>query len=431
MKRRGNIIIKFLTAVALISVIIACGTYTISKINNNASAGVETRAKSSNGTYSNIAEAKTENDSDMVVPERLLPKYADEIRVSSDDDIASKYVPVNNPKYLQVLREEGKTYNSSVLGKVSGWASKKDWGMVGMAYFNYVYSIMSQGYIKKNDGLTIIEERSFGKVTESITVNKYELSFEIPDELATACAALEFFFGSDGSMTAFAKGFLDNVKIPINDGIITGLKNIGIVPDSLDPEKLKNEMLMFTKSKDSKLLEGKKVRIEYKDGQGIVSITPMDGCVLSAQEIDVIKRTNFVVDHYIFPDKQVEPDDEWQVPSGVFSGFLDPRMVGKIDGSVTVSRLSDFIKKEETYNRLRFKNGIIQFVSNSSSSSEITGQITGVSGGCNIPLSTGVVSDAILRGNMEYKNVSKDHLLFEARTTTSPVFEVRYQCEVK
>ena len=112
--------------------------------------------------------------------------------------------------------------------------------------------------------------------------------------------------------------------------------------------------------------------------------------------------------------------------------FLDPRLHGRVGGKVTVKRVSDFGNPSMGYSkRLRLEKGNISFTDNSSEGQAITGQLSGIKGLCTIPDKYGVITNATMTGTMVYKNVSTDHLLFEAEMTVTPTFEISYECSVE
>lgn len=129
------------------------------------------------------------------------------------------YKPVNQPAYLQLLRQEGKTYHNKVVGKVGGRASKKDWGVRGVAYFEYLYAVESRGKILRNDGAKIVEERAFDKVHENLLVSGYEIGIELPDKLDTVFQMLNYFGGKVATVAAAgrtAARIVNNVRIPVS-----------------------------------------------------------------------------------------------------------------------------------------------------------------------------------------------------------------------
>ena len=436
--------LKVLAAIALVAVTIAAGVFVIKTMTapNNPPNKPTVPTTKGGATGTDIVEIPTKQ------AERSKPKFSETIVVAKDDPLQPKYVPVNQPEFLQNIREEGKTYHSSVMGKVEGQASKKDWGIRGSAYFTYIYGVESIGKIIKNDGVTIIEERTFGKVIEDVLVSRYDVGFELPPTIqngfnflcATIGAAGEIYLGAGDGSTGATSGWqvgkiinqvVGDIKIPFDDVTFDKFRDEKMLPESLDPQRVKNEMMMFTKLKGGRILEGKKVRIIFKDGQGITSITPIR-CQLSEQEVDVIKRTNYVMDHYLFPDQQVAPNSTWDVNGDVFAGFLDPRLHGKVGGKVSVRRVSDFTDaKGEVAKRLRLVNGHISFTDNSTAGQAITGQLSGIKGLCSMPNKYGVITTAAMSGTMIYKNVSTDHLLFDAEMTVTPRFEISYECSVE
>lgn len=441
-----NTPLKILLAIALISVTIAAGVFTIKTITGSDGNGAKPTVNASKSTGS-----QGQGESSVIrrkPDERAKPKFSETIIVEKEDPLQPQYVPVNQPAYLQNIRTEGKTYHSRVMGKVEGKASKKDWGVRGSAYFTYIYGVESIGRIIKNDGVTIIEERQFGKVIENVIVSHYDIGFELPPTIkkgfnflcATIGAAVEIYSGAGDGTTGAGAGWeigegvnqvVSEIKIPFTDEMFTELRAQGMLPESLDPERVKQQLMMFTKAKNTRILEGKKVRIVFRDGQGITRIDPIQ-CRLTQQEVDVIKRTNYVMDHYLFPDQKVAPDSTWDVNGDVFAGFLDPRLHGRVGGKVTVRRVADFVDaKGEPAKRLRLVNGNISFTDNSSQGQAITGQLSGIKGLCAIPNKFGVITSATMTGTMIYKNVSTDHLLFDAEMTVTPRFEISYECSVE
>lgn len=440
-----NTTLKVLAAITMISIIIAAGVFTVKTLTKETPIITKDSEKKTKPTGTGGKEGGfiiREPD------ERSIPKYSEPITVTKEDPLQPQYTPVNQPAYLQNIRTEGKTYHSRVIGKVAGQAGKTDWGIRGSAYFTYIYGVESIGKIIKNDGVTIIEERQFGEIAEDVVVSSYDVGFELPpviqEGLNLLCSTLGaagdmYLAGGDGMAGANAgrevgKGInkvISEIKIPFTDEMFKDFRERGMLPKELDPERVKKEMMMFTKAKDTRILEGKKVRITFKDGQGITRIEPMD-CKLTPQEVDVIKRTNYVMDHYLFPDRKVAPDSTWDVDGDVFAGFLDPRLHGKVGGKVTVTRISDFTDaNSEVSKRLRLVRGNISFTDNSSQGKAVTGQLSGIKGICSIPNKYGVVTSAAMSGSMVYKNVSTDHLLFEAKMTVTPKFEISYECIVE
>lgn len=476
----SNSTIKILLAMALISITVASGVFTIKtlttetpppqtitvsstesyllqKSQNDNRRVVDEKQEEKKNSPETFVERETKQmtseknesntDDNQIITrkqdESSIPKFSEPIIVEKDDSFQPKYIPVNQPVYLQNIRMEGKTYHSRVMGKVEGKASKKDWGIRGSAYFTYVYGVESIGKIQKNDGVTIIEERTFSNVAEDVLVSRYDIGFELPPELQNGInifcgviGSLVSGYSEEGAGIGYEVGqsinnFISEVKIPFTDQMFSDFRSQGMLPPELDPERIKNELMMFTKAKNTRILEGKKVKITFKDGQGITRIDPIK-CELSQQEVDVIKRTNYVMDHYLFPDQKVAPDSTWDVDGDVFAGFLDPRLHGRVGGKVTVKRISDFVNADrEPSKRLRLEKGNISFTDNSSEGQAITGQLSGIKGLCTIPDKYGVITNATITGTMVYKNVSTDHLLFEAEMTVTPTFEISYECSVE
>ena len=164
--------------------------------------------------------------------------------------------------------------------------------------------------------------------------------------------------------------------------------------------------------------------------QGITRIEPVKGA-LSEKERDVIIRSNFALDHYVFPDRTVSPGDEWDIGGDVFAGFLDPRMSGKAGGKITVIRAPDFTAADGAISkRLKISQGnmVVQDVA---ATQAVTGQLTSLTGVLAIPDAVHVITSASLKGYADYQNVSTKHLLFQARHAVKPKFEIQYSCTVQ
>ena len=119
-----NTSLKILLAIALISVTIAAGVFTIKTLTadgdiKKTTAVVSQSAESSIQSGSNVIRRKPD--------EREKPKFSEAIIVAKEDPLQPKYIPVNQPAYLQNIRTEGKTYHSHVMGKVTGQARKQSY----------------------------------------------------------------------------------------------------------------------------------------------------------------------------------------------------------------------------------------------------------------------------------------------------------------
>ena len=327
-----------------------------------------------------------------------------------------EYTPINEPQKLQMLRKKGKTYESSVVGKLSGTATASNWGIKGQANFVYTYSVQSTGKIVENNGIKVIEERTFGKVSEHLFYSEGMIKFDLPSAFVWAAEFALLPFVDPLSATVVSET-LQEGKLDIK-----WLKMFGL-------DDLATSVLVTERLDAGKLLQGKKVRIEFTDGQGITNITPID-CKLTQDERDTINRTNFVMDHYIMPDREVRVNESWTVDASVFAGLLDPRMKGRVRGNVTIDRKDDLPLEDKVARRLRLTDGTIDFVSNSTEE-YVNGSVKQVRGNCQIPSDVEVVTEANITGIAEYNSVSKDHLLFKATMSTRPRFEVEYECRVK
>ncbi len=352
------------------------------------------------------------------------------IHVKPDDPLLPEYRPINSPEILQNLREEGKTYHSAIVGKVSGRAKKRDWGSIQTAAnFNYIYTMKTTGKIIKNDGRTIVEERSFDHVGENCVVTDVSAELSLPEE---------------GVVSDFIDGFVRGITGGLASGrdavkLANHVVRFDKVPERMMPFLIKvfgpnviaDKIKMLSKEKDGRILEGKTVRITFKDGMGVTRIDPINCPQLTKEEQAIIIRTNYVMDHYLMPEKEVAVGKEWKINADVFSGLIDPRLEGKIKGEITVERSADFRRRDKGVNKcIRLIDGQISVVSPEGGNT-VRGEITRVRGKAIRPDEHGVITSAGLQGYVQYKEVSRHHLLFDATMETEPKFDVEYECEVQ
>ena len=291
------------------------------------------------------------------------------------------------------------------------------------------------GKILKNDGHTVVEERFFDNVEDTLIVSDADVRVDMPAEKLGGIVRF---------IAAFASPYIaQEAREEAAEYATAALRLFNKVHVHYTKEELrkmaKKEGFLIDKVKatikaislpNATLLKGKKVRLTFKDGLGLVTIEPM-GCTLSDEEVDIIKRTNFVMDHYLMPETKKDVGDEWKVDGSVFSGFIDPRLQGKVVGSLTVERIADFSGADgQVCKRLRLRDGNIS-VENPNADNMIVGKFMQITGSANMPSKDGVVTGAALQGYADYKNVSKNHLLFEARMEVQPHFEIKYECVVK
>ena len=426
-----NNIITYVKAVALILLVLTASIYLIRTFMETPTTSTVVVVKEPTTEIGGKESAPTAQDDTKPSPEKQdkpliidLPPY---------QPLQPEYTPINEPEKFKQIRQEGKVYTSSVIGKVEGLAHKQDWGMKGQAYFVYLYGNTTTGKIIKNDGHTIIEERTFSNVVEEVLVSDAEIGLALPAAelgwLATAvalcntgelCTSLAVGAATEEGIIA-----LNQVNVPVRTSWLNALKKNGLLPNAFD---FSNPMQMFFKDDKFHLLEGKTVRITFEDGKGITKLEAL-GCELTDKERAIIMRSNYIMDHELFPNYDVSPGDKWTIRANVLSGLLDPRMEGKPDGSVEVQRENDGKTPEgDRTKRLRLTNGTM--VLKNPKDNSITGQVSIGNGECNIPHKTGVVRTASLSGHANYEEFSKDHLLFKATMSVNPSVEIEYECSV-
>lgn len=327
---------------------------------------------------------------------------------------------------LHQLRQEGKRYKGSVIGCIEGKGACENWGVAGNVFFNYVYTLHTESEIKHNDGKKVVEIRSFSHVSDTLSTSNHRIKLNLSD---THVKGVSVILGAASSICGFeptVAGTSAFVFLKKVNGKEVGIPNhiyrllqAGL-PEGYRPDDIiKNNFIGFKQGET--ILDGKKVQITFENGKGITEITPLDGSKLTATEESFIKRTNFVMDYYLFPENH--PEDSWSVNGNVFGGLIDPKLNCRVDGKVELG-------KEPATSKDELEVGIVKgelHLINDDTEKKACGNITGLSGSCVVNNKQHMVTSARIKGYADYSQVSKNHLLFEAKMATTPEFEVIYE----
>jgi hypothetical protein len=174
-------------------------------------------------------------------------------------------------------------------------------------------------------------------------------------------------------------------------------------------------------------LQGKKVRIRYQNGQGVVELTPID-CSLTPDEQSFFFDTACISDPYLFPNLDSKEGDSWTINGADLMPLIDPSLKSTVTGKLTVRRGKNVGDATHPAASLRLEEGVLDLQS-TDEKSETRGHWE-PRGDLIYSFADRVVTQANLGGTFVIDTHSTDHILFEARQTVEPVYQITYSCEV-
>lgn len=367
--------------------------------------------------------------------------------------------PLNNPKEFKETRKQGYRYNGSSFAIIQGKGSNKKWGFKGEVNYNYTYNMSYTSKIQSNNGYRIIEYRTFNQVRQNLFVSPIRFSLGIEHlSKITQIITLGFEF-----ITLFH---------PFHPAISFGVRKITKTPDLLSKyfefseeqvnscienlqkyiitrgfgnaiqrqlQNMKNTFLkagkVFGYPANMNLLEGKTFKLIYEDGIGLVKIDVVNpNQIVSLAEKELIERAFYMADYYIFKDKdkplkKIDVGTSWKVEARNFASILDPRMSHTSSGSISLSRQQDVQMNNKNYATFSISPSTISMM-DTERTHKMIGEVTLTGGEIHYDLDLKYVFDTKLQGTLNYKQISKDHLLFETTVTTKPTFQIYYTCDV-
>ena len=366
---------------------------------------------------------------------------------------------LNNPKEFQETRKQGYRYNGNTFAIIQGKGVNKKWGFKGEVNYNYTYSMSYTSKIQSNNGYRIVEYRTFNQVRQNLFLSpiRFSLGIEHLSKITQIISlGLEF-------LTLFH---------PFHPMISFGVKRISKTPDLLNKyfefseeqvnsciENLQKYMItrgfgniiqkqlqsmkdtflkagkVFGYPASMNLLEGKTFKLVYEDGVGLIKIDVLDpNQIISLAEKDLIERAFYMADYYIFKDKdkplkKIDVGTSWKVEARNFASILDPRMSHTSSGLISLSRRQDVQMNNKNYAVFSISPSTISMM-DTERTHKIIGEVTLTGGEIHYDLGLKYVFDTKLQGTLNYKQISKDHLLFETTITTKPTFQIYYSCDV-
>ena len=316
---------------------------------------------------------------------------------------------VGNPDQIRDTLRTGKAYRVVVKGGFDARVEDKDYGVKQVTNLAYAVEMVLTRHIESNDGKRVVELRHFE------TCRNVKLLCDVEGVVIELGLPGTLLLGAIGYLQPGAPAAIVSAQ-PIVESILeTGARAIA-----------NDQALKAVAHVES--ISGKKVRITYVDGVGVESIEPVD-CDLSPSERDFVFNAAVLSDCYILPDVKSKPGQTWNVDGSQFSAFLDPSTRGIPEGEIEIRRGQDAQIDGKTFATLGIVRGFLELNASDLSARRV-GSFT-PRGQLQFNISDGYISKAELVGDLVLEEISKDHILFEARFHTRPRMKVTYSCELK
>ena|GEM_PF-5579114 len=320
--------------------------------------------------------------------------------------------PVDTER-LRATYQVGKTYISTVKAGLTSKASYKDWGITSAMTINYASEFQISRYVVANDGK---------KMTVDVQVDRAQ--------------NITVFTSLDG--VSIDLGFVAQGIMEIGGawaGLPPGSSEVarGTVEKLLNLDSVKNYSSDIMTDEQAKVfafvdeMQGKKARIVFENGKGVVSITAV-GCSLSSDEQLFLEGLSMCSDITTMEKLDCKPGDTWVVAGKDFIPILDPSMASKVGGSVTVARGQDIDGGEAPEALLEIKGGVLKF------NDRFQGENNKIhehgswapKGRLIFNFGDKIITEAEMSGSVEFVQESVDHVLFEMKSVTRPVFQIQY-----
>ena len=302
----------------------------------------------------------------------------------------------------------GKTYEMILKGDAKFRGRNKEWGMTTVVFMQWVFECACDRTIESNDGSKVVEIREFKRVRSALVESKVEnvsFDFGLPGVLVLGCLDLYM----PGTSLVFES------IMPLASEVVRGR-----IQSDLD-EKAKIEAKV-----DS--LAGKKFRLIFENGKGVTDIRSID-CDLSEAHHDFLKGTAVIGDVFIVPDLKAKVGSGWSVDAANLAGLIDPSLRGQTKGSFSVQREQDVDTAGHKAAQLRISGGGVKIDSSTSEQTNI-GTFT-PKGTMLFDLDDQYVTKVDLTGDIDFKSVSKNHILFETRFDSKPDVKISYSCKMR
>ncbi len=277
---------------------------------------------------------------------RRVEKSCEAKQVPAKDERVAVIPPKENPprpiSAEDVLEwyPQGRTVRSVALLHIGGRGTNSAWGFKAESHFQYVYRIVSETKVVKNEpgsGMLTFEQ-SFHEVSQSRAVSQKTLEFKPPDSLLLNVVWREL----DKEVLQhipiyFVASKLVNQLEKIDPHVKRTLTWFQNVLESGGAKINTSDEIEFVTALER--ISGSKVRIDYATGIGVVGITRLDGLELTEDELTQLAHAStLLMDYYVFPGLNKKVSETWEVRTAEVAQMLMPLAPDTVaDGTLTLN----------------------------------------------------------------------------------------------
>jgi hypothetical protein len=320
---------------------------------------------------------------------------------------------VGSPDRIRDVLQKGKTYEVTTALELVSPVRDKEWGLQKSVNLAYRAETRMLRTIEENDGSRVVELREILDAQAVKVVSQVEVRFVFTEPgsiLLGGIVGLLDLTGAGGAATSLAASTIEYIC----EGYQAGIKQV------VNEENTRVRAIANS-------LRGKKVRMTFIDGQGVVKVEPVD-CQLTAEERDFLMASAVVSDAHLLPNVHSKPGDRWEVDGSAFSDFLPPSWHGVPRGSITIERQEDFEEGGNKYALLHCARGTLLVDATDQSRTRLA-RLT-PRGKLKYNITKGHVESAELTALGSIEEASRDHLLFETRFEAQPEVQITYACTI-
>jgi len=310
---------------------------------------------------------------------------------------------IGNPNRIREVLQEGKTYLIHSRVAMEGVVRDKDWGVEEVVNLAYLAETSIRRTIESNNGERVVECRSFDSC-KMVKVESKEVKVQLMGKQLLR-PALVLIFNDPRAV----------VLPELAEAVLTETVR----------QRVNEHNTKFKAAMES--LNGKKVRITYEDGKGVVNLEAVD-CELNDEERNWLMNLAIVTDAYLMPNKDFKPGDQWEVPGDVFTDLLPPSWRARPQGKVVVLRQKDETQPNaERIARLRVLRSTVTV--NATDARLLRQGTLSIEGFLKYNINKGHFEEGELTADLAVEQASRDHLLLEARFQATPKVKIYYKCE--
>jgi len=314
---------------------------------------------------------------------------------------------------LQATYTVGKTYVNLLKTTLTSKGSHKDWGAQTDMTFNYVGEFQFSRHVVANDGRKMtVELRVDRSRTLQVSTKVEGIHIELGGVFQTLLEVGLTRLGAPPGSVEVAKDTLNWIL------------------DTDPPKKFWSSVISDKYAKvlaDIKGLEGKKARIEFENGTGVLSITPI-GCSLSKDEYVLLDGLSFISDVTMMEKIDCHPGATWMVNAQDCFPMLDPSLKATTSGSVTIRRGEDLGQADDKEALLQIAGGVFQLndIYQDESNKVKRAGSWAPKGDLVFNFRQGIVTEARLSGAADLVQQSLDHVIFQMTHVQRPEYEITY-----